>query len=117
MSIKIPEIYFWEKIANSIWLFKNNSKLQMKLQIPTLFLIGITWFAHSQNKVSGKITNSQNEPLLGVTVYVEELQKGTSTNENGEYELNIKKTGKYTLVFKILGYKTKTITLATAFLI
>ncbi|MFZ2284201.1 MAG: carboxypeptidase-like regulatory domain-containing protein, partial [Lutibacter sp.] len=59
----------------------------MKLYTFILFSIGFTLIAHSQNKLSGKITNSQNEPLLGVTVYVEELQKGTSTNENGLYEL------------------------------
>ena len=47
-------------------------------------------------------------PYASVTI--EKTYIGTSTNENGEYELNIKKSGNYTLVFKILGYKTKTIT-------
>ena len=78
----------------------------MKLQITTLFLIGITLFAHSQNKVSGKITNSQNEPLLGVTVYVEELQKGTSTNENGFYELNNLPNNAIKITVAFIGYKT-----------
>ena len=86
----------------------------MKLNITILFLIGFTLFAHSQNKLSGKITNSQNEPLLGVTVYVEELQKGTSTNENGLYELTNLPANAIKITVAFIGYKTqvKTISLA-----
>ncbi|PKP28909.1 MAG: TonB-dependent receptor [Bacteroidetes bacterium HGW-Bacteroidetes-18] len=80
----------------------------MKLYTSILFSIGFTLFAQSQNKISGKITNSQNEPLFGVEVYIEALQKGTSTNENGYYELtNLPSTTiKITLAF--IGYKTET---------
>ncbi|MDF1516406.1 MAG: TonB-dependent receptor [Lutibacter sp.] len=86
----------------------------MKLNITTLFLIGFTLFAHSQNKLSGKITNSQNEPLLGVTVYVEDLQKGTSTNENGLYELTNLPNNAIKITIAFISYKTiaKTITLS-----
>ncbi|HEY9169917.1 MAG TPA: TonB-dependent receptor [Lutibacter sp.] len=79
----------------------------MKLYISFLFFIGVTLFTHSQNKISGKITDHQNMPLFGVTVYIEELQKGTSTDENGEYELiNLpNKIIKITVAY--FGYKTQ----------
>lgn len=85
----------------------------MKLYAFILFSIGFTFFAQSQNKLSGKITNSQNEPLLGVTVYVEELQKGTSTNENGLYELANLPNNAIKITVAYIGYKTqiKTISL------
>lgn len=79
----------------------------MKLYTFILFSIGFTLFAHSQNKLSGKITNSQNEPLLGVTVYVEELQKGTSTNENGLYELTNLPNNAIKITVAFIGYKTQ----------
>ena len=68
----------------------------------------ISSFSFAQ--IRGKVTDSKGNALPYASVTVEKTYNGTSTNENGEYELNIKKTGIYTLVFKILGYKTKTIT-------
>ena len=79
----------------------------MKLYIFILFLIGFTLFGHSQNKLSGKITNSQKEPLFGVTVYIEELQKGTSTNENGVYELLNLPNNAIKITVASIGYKTE----------
>lgn len=84
----------------------------MKLYTFILFSIGFSLFAHSQNKLSGKITNSQNEPLLGVTVYVEELQKGTSTNENGLYELTNLPNNTIKITVAFIGYKTQVKTIA-----
>lgn len=68
----------------------------------------ITSFSFAQ--IRGKVTDSKGNALPYASITVEKTYIGTSSNENGEYELNIKKTGTYTLVFKILGYKTKTIT-------
>ena len=79
----------------------------MKLNITILFLIVFTLFAQSQNKLSGKITNSQKEPLLGVTIYIEELQKGTSTNENGLYELTNLPNNVIKITVASIGYKTQ----------
>jgi len=61
-------------------------------------------------QIRGKVTDSKGNALPYASVTIEKTYNGTSSNENGEYELNVKKTGSYTLVFKILGYKTKTIT-------
>jgi len=84
----------------------------MKLYISILFSIGFILFAQSQNKISGKITNSQNEPLLGVTVYIEELQKGTSTNENGLYELTNLPINAIKMTVAYIGFKTQVKTIA-----
>jgi hypothetical protein len=79
----------------------------MKPQTSILLLL-FSCFSIAQ--IKGKVTDSKGNALPYASVTIEKTYVGTSTNENGEYELNIKKTGKYTLVFKILGYKTKTIT-------
>lgn len=79
----------------------------MKLYIFILFSTGLSLVAHSQNKISGKITNAQNEPLLGVTVYIEELQKGTSTNENGDYELFNLPNNAIKITVAFIGFKTQ----------
>ncbi|HHB52467.1 MAG TPA: hypothetical protein ENK75_05435, partial [Saprospiraceae bacterium] len=58
----------------------------MKKYIAILF-IGLSVITKAQNKISGIVTNLQNEPLIGVEIYAEDLNKGTSTNEEGYYEL------------------------------
>ncbi|MGV8947347.1 MAG: TonB-dependent receptor [Lutibacter sp.] len=79
----------------------------MKKYFSILF-IGFSVLAHSQNKLSGIITDMQNEPLFGVSVYVEELQKGTSTNEKGYYELTNLPSKNIKVTIAYIGYKTET---------
>jgi len=68
-----------------------------------LLLISVSGFA----QIKGKITDSAGNPLPAVNIYIENTYTGTSSNENGFYEVNIKSTGKYTVVFQYLGFKTQ----------
>ena len=79
----------------------------MKFKLVFAFVL---LFNFSLAQIKGKVTDSKGNALPYASVTIEKTYNGTSSNENGEYELNVKKTGTYTLVFKILGYKTKTIT-------
>ena len=74
-------------------------------------LCAIVLFANfALAQIKGKVTDTAGNALPYTSVTVEKTYNTTSSNENGEYELNVKKTGTYTLVFKILGHKTQTIT-------
>jgi hypothetical protein len=57
-------------------------------------------------QVKGKITDLNNNPLSFVSVYFDKTVTGTTSNDNGEYILELKKKGKHTVVFQFLGYKT-----------
>ena len=65
-------------------------------------------FSYSQ--IRGTITDSNGIPLSLVTVLEANTYNGTSSNDKGNYELNLKKTGKHTIVYQYLGYKTQKIT-------
>lgn len=67
-----------------------------------LFFCFTSFFA----QVKGKITDSNKEPLSFVSVYLDKTVTGTTSNDNGDYILDLKEKGKYTIVFQILGYKT-----------
>lgn len=69
----------------------------------TLLITPISMYS----QVKGSVTDINNEALAYVNVFIENTYTGTTTNESGNYELNISKYGKYTLVFQYLGYKTK----------
>lgn len=59
------------------------------------------------SQIKGLVTDENNVSLSSVTVLIENTYNSTSTNENGFYELNLKKAGKYTIVFQYMGFKTK----------
>lgn len=79
------------------------------MKFKLLFAI-VLFSSFSIAQIRGKVTDSKGNALPYASITIEKTYNGTSSNENGEYELNVKKAGKYTLVFKILGYKTQTVT-------
>ena len=83
----------------------------MKKLLIVLFL-GFTTIINSQN-LSGIITDTNNNPLDDVEIFLEELQIGTSTDENGYYEITNLPNNTFHITFNYLGYETqlKTITL------
>ena len=56
-------------------------------------------------QVKGTVTDEKGNPLPFVTIFSSNTYNGTTSNDNGIYELNIKKNGKHTLVFQYLGLR------------
>lgn len=75
----------------------------MKKIITLLFLIYTTLISA---QIKGTITDDKGITLPSVSVFVENTYNGTSSNDKGSYELNVKTTGNHTIVFQYLGYKT-----------
>ncbi|WP_296313842.1 DUF5686 and carboxypeptidase regulatory-like domain-containing protein [Winogradskyella sp. UBA3174] len=69
-----------------------------------LLFIFLSTIASAQ--IVGSVTNEKNEPLPFVNILLENTYKGTTSNDDGYYELNISETKTYTLVYTFLGYKT-----------
>ncbi|QTD38146.1 TonB-dependent receptor [Polaribacter batillariae] len=79
----------------------------MKTFIKLLFFIAI-YSVNAQNSISGKITDSNNNPLFGVEVYASEIHKGTTSKIDGTYVINNIPNGKINVTFTYLGFKTAT---------
>ena len=56
--------------------------------------------------VRGRVTDTQGNPLLGVSVILEGTTKGASTNEKGLYEIHRVPVGEQTFIFSSMGYQT-----------
>ncbi|OIQ29024.1 MAG: hypothetical protein BM564_07365 [Bacteroidetes bacterium MedPE-SWsnd-G2] len=76
----------------------------MKHFASLLFLFFTVITANAQ--LTGKVTDTNNTPLAFVNIFVENTFTGTTSNENGLYELNLETPKTYTIVFQYLGFKT-----------
>lgn len=74
-------------------------------QIFTL-LFAFTGFI-SVAQIRGTINDEKGMPLPLVNIYVENTYNSTTSNDQGKYELNIRKPGKYSILFQFLGFKTQ----------
>ena len=57
-------------------------------------------------QLSGKILGEENLPLYGATIYFDGTTIGTTTDENGYFELNLKTFPNGKLIISHVGYET-----------
>ena len=87
-----------------------NQKLSnlKRFVLATIAVLSVTTAAFAQNvAISGKVVDSNNEPVIGAYVVVEGTTVGTSTDANGGYRINAPANG--TLTFTCIGYKTQSV--------
>lgn len=66
------------------------------------FLITIQGFS----QIKGNVKDSKGNSLAFVNIYIKGTYIGTTSNDEGNYELNASENKSITIVFKYLGYKT-----------
>lgn len=80
-----------------------------RLLFPLLLIA--QWLPAQTYKVSGRVMNNRLEPLALVSIQVKGEKLGVLTREDGQFELSLEK-GQYDLVFSMIGFKPRLITLA-----
>lgn len=61
-----------------------------------------------QTMLDGFITDEEGSYLQGATIFLEELDRGTTTDEEGYFRLSMEQ-GEYTLITRYIGMETKSI--------
>jgi hypothetical protein len=64
-------------------------------------------------QIKGTITDDKGNPLPFVSVFEENTYTGTTSNEQGKYQLNVKEIGKNKIIFQYLGFKTQKVTVSS----
>ncbi len=74
----------------------------------------LPWLQCGAQVLRGKITDDGGMPMASASVYISELRLGTTTNNNGLYEITLPE-GTYTVSYQFLGYTpvSKVVTLGT----
>ena len=77
----------------------------MKLRLAILLCL-VCQVSIAKTVVTGKVLGVDNSPLPFASVYVNGTTRGTTTNEDGVYAIEINETDRQ-LVFRYIGYKTR----------
>lgn len=77
----------------------------MRRFLLTLILMTGSW-AMAQTKISGKVYNTNNEPLPGASIVIDGTNIGTLSNSKGEFTLGNLKNENYLLKVSFIGYKS-----------
>lgn len=59
----------------------------------------------SQTKISGKITDENNQPLPGANIYIKDTYDGTSSEADGTFAFTTDEEGEFVLVVSFVGYQ------------
>lgn len=72
-----------------------------------IFTLALILFSITINaQIKGTVTDDKGKPLAFVNIFEENTYNGTTTNEQGKFELNLRTAGKHIILFQYLGYKT-----------
>lgn len=59
--------------------------------------------------IKGRVTDTNNEPLEGVSITIKGSSNGTVTDKDGRFSISVASTDNLDLVFSNVGYQTRTI--------
>ncbi len=78
----------------------------IKTYILAIFMaFGIALSANAKISLSGKVTDETNNPIEFATVRIDGTALGTTTNNNGEYQLSVADTDTLMVVFSCIGFE------------
>ncbi len=86
-------------------MMKHNSVRRLITMSALLFMFIPFMLAQGLQKVTGKITDSQNEPMIGVSVLEKGTSNGVISDMEGDYSLSVKPGA--TIVYSYIGYVTQ----------
>ena len=80
--------------------------LKRSKQLMLILSIMMSSFAYGQSRVSGTVTDQQNQPLPGVNVLVKGSTQGTTTDASGKYQVDVLSSDAI-LTFSFIGFTSQ----------
>ena len=78
----------------------------MMKQFLFLFFTISSILINAQTTISGNVTDTKNNPIIGANVYLEGTYDGTSTNQKGEFSFKTEENGTQKLVISYISFET-----------
>ena len=83
--------------------------LKLKLTLVLVLIFNVSMFAQDEYLLTGKVTELTGDPVPGINVIIANSTRGTSTNFDGYYELNVKRGD--VVQFSFMGFETQSYTI------
>lgn len=81
----------------------------MKLLLNVLLLVAIS-SSYAQNNIQGTVLDNNNtNGVAFANVYLPELEKGTTTDDNGFFKIENLPSGTYKIIVSFIGYETQSL--------
>ncbi len=92
-------------------MLKMRQKSRISLLILSCFLLFSSFASGQQRRVSGTVTDSNGEPIIGATVIANETTTGSVTDFEGKFSFSVASTAK-TLTISYVGMKSIQVTIS-----
>jgi len=109
-SMQFPYKTFLSRCFNFLQMVKDGNVFSgqcRKMGFTLLCILTCLSGTYAQKAVTGMVTDNKGESLPGVSVLVKGTKTGTSTDINGEYNLNV--SSQDILVYSYLGFQSQEI--------
>lgn len=83
--------------------------MKLFFTLSLIFLLSSSIF--SQTKISGKISDENNQPLPGANIYIKDTYDGTSSEADGTFSFISDEEGEFVLLVSFVGYQSHSETL------
>ncbi|WP_430811876.1 MULTISPECIES: SusC/RagA family TonB-linked outer membrane protein [unclassified Carboxylicivirga] len=88
---------------------RNKMVVRVCMYLMLSFSLMLSAIAQETKTVSGKVTDSNNEPIPGATIYIEGTAQGTISSTDGSYNIMVEKG--QVLIFSFIGYQNQSVTI------
>ncbi|PSR04365.1 MAG: hypothetical protein BRD49_05770, partial [Bacteroidetes bacterium SW_10_40_5] len=106
---------FNQKFMKMKNLISHHTYLNLYIKNFTLVLLIFVFLSsvkgQNNSSINGYIKDQEGKPLNAVNIRLSEENRGAVSDQNGYYEVNDLKNGKYKVVYSRVGYKTITKTI------
>src|SRR5690606_10640448 len=80
----------------------------MKIYFVTFYILLLSTVLTAQTKITGNVTDQNNQPLPGANIYIKDSYDGVSSDEEGVFSFITNEAGAAVLMVSYVGYKTYT---------
>lgn len=70
----------------------------------TILILSLSTVVFSQTKISGKVVDEKNNPIIGANIFIDGTYDGATSNDKGEFQFETSEKGSKELVITFLSF-------------
>ena len=83
--------------------------MRIFISLFSYFVFLASFLSYSQTRISGRVIDSKNLPILGANIYLEGTYDGATSDEDGNFSFTTEEKGSQVLIISLMSFETKNI--------